>query len=347
MAFRGAILMIRITFLVGNGFDLNIGLDTTYENFYKYYVGRHPNDLLAQAIDDNYLYWADLEMGLGRYTECILADEEDSFWESEEVLEQELVVYLKAQMERVNISDDERKTEVALEMQRSLTRFYEELPRPLKGRIYDVLDGVRENIVYSFISFNYTDVLDQCLNITRKIIPNDFGKHSCNGGLIYSDTVGEALHIHGTTNGDMVLGVNDESQIANKEFCKNNLYKQLLIKEEINKYYDYDKVEQTYKIIDESIIICVYGMSIGQTDRKWWEYICRCLQNNSEKILIIYTKTQKNADFGKYTLFKQRYEMLNRLKNNANVSNEIWDQIKDQIYVKCNSKIFNFSIVDR
>ncbi len=39
-------MAIRVTFLIGNGFDLNLGLDTRYEDFYPHYLedGRFHTD---------------------------------------------------------------------------------------------------------------------------------------------------------------------------------------------------------------------------------------------------------------------------------------------------------------
>ena len=101
--------MARITFLIGNGFDINVGLRTKYRDFYEYYIKKCPNDMLAKNIGKNYEYWSDFEVGLGRYTEKVKTTEIKAFWKSEENLEQELAEYLKVQMNRVNISDKEQE----------------------------------------------------------------------------------------------------------------------------------------------------------------------------------------------------------------------------------------------
>ena len=41
-------------------------------------------------------------------------------------------------------------------------------------------------------------------------------------------------------------------------------------------------------IITESDIICIYGMSIGQTDKIWWERVCDWLMQSDKHILIIF-----------------------------------------------------------
>ena len=54
---------MNITFLVGNGFDLNLKLDTRYTDFYKYYIEHDPKDLLSESIRNDFEMWSDLETG--------------------------------------------------------------------------------------------------------------------------------------------------------------------------------------------------------------------------------------------------------------------------------------------
>lgn len=35
---------MNITYLIGNGFDVNIGLKSSYADFYKSYVNNHPDN---------------------------------------------------------------------------------------------------------------------------------------------------------------------------------------------------------------------------------------------------------------------------------------------------------------
>lgn len=64
---------MKVTFLVGNGYDLNLGLRTTYKDFYKNYVSK----LGLKVIENNVLYdsistdiedWVDFETRLGLFT---------------------------------------------------------------------------------------------------------------------------------------------------------------------------------------------------------------------------------------------------------------------------------------
>jgi abortive infection AbiH-like protein len=66
---------MNVLFFIGNGFDLNLGLKTSYADFYKYYtkiiskssaVNRLKNEISGDLKD-----WSDLELSLGKYTEKI------------------------------------------------------------------------------------------------------------------------------------------------------------------------------------------------------------------------------------------------------------------------------------
>lgn len=340
--------MKRITFLVGNGFDVNVGLDTRYSDFYQYYTKNNPDDMLAKAIEEKYVDWSDLELGLGRYTEQVKEEDEDAFWRSEENLEQELMYFLENQMKRVNIGDGERKRQTANEMKRSLTEFYKEMPVTIRNHIINLM--VEEDIVYSFITFNYTDTLDRCVDATKSIMTSGVERRYVGTSGYCVSTLGEVLHIHGTTDKELVLGVNDEDQIANKSFNAEPINKQCLIKEETNKSYGNGKIEEAREIIDESVIICLFGLSLGSTDKMWWRYICEWLREDRERRLIIYTRVaaeEGRREAGRRKKFAGQKEMRNRFRANAEISDEEWDELSEQIYVECNAELFKFEIVDK
>lgn len=71
---------MKITYIIGNGFDINLGLRTSYENFYKWYVRQSSekdpdvvkkfkseinNHIEKKGTEIN---WSDLEYGLGQYS---------------------------------------------------------------------------------------------------------------------------------------------------------------------------------------------------------------------------------------------------------------------------------------
>lgn len=60
---------MNITLILGNGFDINLGLPTQYSYFYKYYLSLKSDNkerLIKKELKENLPNWADLEMQLGQ-----------------------------------------------------------------------------------------------------------------------------------------------------------------------------------------------------------------------------------------------------------------------------------------
>lgn len=322
-------LQKRVTFLIGNGFDLNIGLNTRYQDFYKYYILKNKDDILAKDIDENYDNWSDLELGLGKYTETVLPIKEEEFWASEQNLENNLVDYLTEEVKRINLDIDDRKKHIENKMAESLLEFYKKLPDEAEKSIKRILSDAKKQ--YFFITFNYTDALDQCVKIIRR------------SRRMKSEGEEDVLHIHGTISGNMVLGVNDESQIANPKFRNKYEYKRLLIKRYINEYCGRENIKKARDIIDGSTIICIYGMSIGATDKMWWQYIGKWLQGCSDRRLVIFAKDSTVYKVKKYS-GNYGEKVKDQFKNVGGLAN-VWNKIKNKIYVEVNADMFDFKVV--
>ena len=77
---------MKILHIIGNGFDLNFGLKTSYKDFYDFYMAalssKNSVNNLKKNISNNYKNWSDLELALGQYT-----DEIKSVQEFDEVFE--------------------------------------------------------------------------------------------------------------------------------------------------------------------------------------------------------------------------------------------------------------------
>ncbi|MBR8697419.1 hypothetical protein I8F93_05065 [Enterococcus gallinarum] len=123
---------MNITFLLGNGFDIQCGLQTSYINFYEYILKKKysieltqdRNDKLVSKIDnmiyseiykskDNIDTWADLELQLGIFTKRLKEENQDTkladkFLDDFEVLREDLNDYLKGIQiqDDIQISDD-------------------------------------------------------------------------------------------------------------------------------------------------------------------------------------------------------------------------------------------------
>ena len=73
----------HVTFLIGNGFDLNVGLKTRYTDFYKIYakenaadsdaISRFKKEILRDEAD-GWQNWMDFEIGLGQQSKLFDSD---------------------------------------------------------------------------------------------------------------------------------------------------------------------------------------------------------------------------------------------------------------------------------
>lgn len=85
----------------------------------------------------------------------------------------------------------------------------------------------------------------------------------------------------------MIVGVNDESQIANKELAKDRRVQMHMIKPRMNVLSEELRSDEAKKIIGTSSIIILFGMSIGATDKDWWKCIAQRMKASESCQLII------------------------------------------------------------
>ena len=71
---------MKILHILGNGFDINLGLPTEYSEFYEYYDKQSSNSesihKLKKHINQNFKNWADLELALGKYSSKVETENE-------------------------------------------------------------------------------------------------------------------------------------------------------------------------------------------------------------------------------------------------------------------------------
>lgn len=60
-----------------------------------------------------------------------------------------------------------------------------------------VIKGCRGTLNYSFVSFNYTNVLDRCVEITKRRLNSDLGVYNADNENQYPQKLGNVVHIHG------------------------------------------------------------------------------------------------------------------------------------------------------
>lgn len=335
---------MNITFFIGNGFDINLGLKTRYMDFYPFFIKYvSEENIIRKWLKEDDKLWADLEEALGEKLEVLEENELEKFYIDKVELDRLLAEYLEMEQGKLSFSKEE---DIRIEFIRSVVNYYDNISLEDKESIENTKGAYKnETFTYQFVSFNYTNTVDKIIDVVKDS-GDVIGTHVDRNYNKWEDRIGEVIHIHGTVEEEMILGVNDVSQIKNDILVENEELLDTFIKQRINKQIGQRKTEFVKKIIDNSHLIYVFGMSIGNTDKIWWEEIIRWLMNDINNKLIVYWKGYEDE-------FKRKIPSItirinNRVKRKifnqgkANFEDKEFDNIKDRIIVVYNAEIFKF-----
>lgn len=255
-----------------------------------------------------------------------------------------LIDYLEKEQSKIVTED---KEDVIYEtMKKSLNNIDSNLSEYEKSMISATMSSYSNEVIkYEFVSFNYTNVLDRILSIcqTKGSI---ISSHKYNASMM-NHSIGSVKHIHGTTEEEMILGVNDPSQIHNEDLKKNSLFLNTFLKPMMNLMIGQRKEDAVNKLIEGSHIICIFGMSLGNTDKLWWNKIMNWLSKNDNNRLIVFYKGFE--DNLRKRIPGKTIRLSDQLKTNIiNQGNLKFDnsasltKLKSRIMISFNSDIFTF-----
>ena len=147
------------------------------------------------------------------------------------------------------------------------------------------------------------------------------------------------MNVHGVIDNFLILGLNDETQLATDFFDTTDLNDLIKPKSlENNREYMRRDAEN---LIGKSDIIVIFGMSIGATDKHWWERIANILINSKNKKLIIHYYEEKPSYLSSRKVRIRREskenEFLSHL-DNLDLTNEQIAQLREQIYIVTKSE---------
>ncbi|WP_165844816.1 AbiH family protein [Staphylococcus saprophyticus] len=292
---------MEITFFIGNGLDLSLGLATKYKDFYDYLTADDDltsedekkytlseDNIFLQEIkkfmennstidveegDAEKIDWSDFEQALGAYTEK-LKDTTDGerYLDDLQEFRKAFINYIATQESKFDINKDDAKTM----FRNTAFYFYKDIRQQDENRIREFLKQTHNRTYnFNFINFNYTNTLTKIINHTDTI--------STSNGETYKAKA--PIHVHRTLKTGTLLGVNDDKQIANPSIFEAD-DKRDIIKPEMQKYDDSTIVDEIDKQIERTHIFVVYGMSMGITDKIWWEKIANQVINYNKYLII-------------------------------------------------------------
>ena len=103
------------------------------------------------------------------------------------------------------------------------------------------------------ISYNYSRALENLLAFSGRKL--HLPEHRSSKRATMATQLSNIKHIHGFTDKDMVLGVNDASQILNESFRLDSYFLDAIVKPECNKSIEHLIDQDCKRIINESNLI--------------------------------------------------------------------------------------------
>lgn len=330
---------MKMVYLIGNGFDINLGLDTRYSDFYKIYNRTNSNnkDVLEfkNSIKSETELWSDLELGLAKHTDAFSKENINNFIFLLDDIQDNLAEYIKSEDWDFTLSkyDEDNFIDDLCHPEK-----YLRLDEKKEIEIYKNMNNTNVNI--SVINFNYTDTFSRMI-ASRK--DNKFNVLKKNNDELITYKFNEEVHVHGTTEENMLIGVNDTSQIVNESFRNDVFFVNNFVKKQMNNNTKKFIEEKCIKLIEEAGIICIFGMSFGETDKCWWELILNQLKEDKCKVIVFnvdkefHPRRSYRIDYYSDRLKKKL------LKYSSNFSVSEKNSIKNNIYTCLNTDMFKIT----
>ena len=333
---------MKITYLVGNGLDLHIGLKTRYQDFYNYLnsfkENKETNNQIYQTIINNNLAinkdkdkvdWSDFEIAIGEYTSKKYKEIDlHKFTVDYEEFIDDFTDFIDKQIEESDVSSF---------LIPAFKVFNDSINKPINLSNRDRMELESDiklisakQLISNFIIFNYTKLFNEIFNYWKTNIKQ-------------TKVVANApIHIHGFCQEEVLLGVNDVSQI-HSSFGEDEIIKTMMVKTYANKFSSSRRFEDAEQIIKDTNLFIIFGMSLGDSDKIWWEKIIENLELNKANKVIIYAHEHESKRIIKHMHHRNiriKYWQDKLIKHSITEDNlDLYSQIFIQFETR---KIFNF-----
>lgn len=316
-------------YLIGNGFDLDLGIDSSYITYYrsKYFTDLCMRSPLARYIKDlnesNYKEnWVDFEEVIKLYCINVLGNEfavekekiiKDQNLKDFEVHFQEIrnsiAQFLSEQASKVDLltlPDSKNSTRIAKEI---VDRY--DLTSNLSGR------KISENNNVKIITFNYTSSLTKLIEIEARkkwAVSNGFGEKFTNNFRKIKDSI---IHIHGSLDADnIILGIEDVGNIIPKETFT------------VRKSIHVDYTKFSLGLMSKANNVTIFGHSLGISDEMYFK-----------KLFTLWKQTPSNNDKRKITIYhkkdpKQKIYFNNRILELIEFTTSDFKELNDYKFIE-------------
>ena len=334
---------INICILVGNGFDMAAGLDTSTFRFVKRFAEQHRDDdspagRLARQIGlDGPENWADFERKLGEYASSVggLVGDEKSIGEyvdAKSAIDDDLLAFVREREDLVDLDKVRDASDVCLASicgwlgaltPRDRKRFLREFNSPYT---FDV----------SFVTLNYTNVLDMMVEQqgpSQRSVSIDYvsGYRLC-----------KLVHAHGDLANNPICGVDNPSQICSDMLAADEGVLETVVKGSTQEMLGSLDDENALALIDAAEVIMVYGSSMGETDARWWRAVIDRLKSaTSKRFVVLFGYRFERSGRSAAKIREEITQIKERLFTSAGMENdEEKRELLDKIFVLSSDSIF-------
>ncbi len=320
--------MATVTFIIGNGFDINLGLKTRFKDVYPSYLEQDSKSSIIQqfkmTIGDSKdtEKWADFEMAMANYAKTF--NNENELIECLTDFRKYLKTYILEEQTRfLNSLTESIKTEAIVnETIRSIQSYCKGVSKNITKQFSNKITAL------NFITYNYTNILDTLIKSLDATV----------------STIGipiKTLHLHGSLDDTPVLGIDNLTQVdTSYKITKSG--QRALIKPIFNKEYDNARIINAENMINTADCLCIFGFSLGDSDLTWRNLIKDWLLGSSLHHLFYYSREliieEARDAYEKLDLEDaKREELLYKLNIKLD------DKILTQVHLPCGNKIFNYT----
>ena len=323
---------MNVTLVLGNGFDLNMGLPTSYSDFYRYYMrveSPKATSLIKHEINDKPQTWADLEKSIGEISKEYQQNT-DAYIEAFENVRDELTKYLM-EVDKYTIPNLGNFAEHFLQDILDVDRYLDNKP---KQEYRDFLKGVNSpnEIELTVVNFNYTSTVEKMMAFKneRAIPPKKVTFH-------------EVIHVHQDLDTGILMGVNDVSQISNEAYGNEFDIRSMMVKPFINEMFAADNDNRAKKVIENSQVIILFGTSFGETDEMWWDWIKAYVYGNNKRIIYCpYENEGIRPTHETNVIRKIHYSKMGLAQRLGGNNQQVINDLYNKIYPVRNNHLFEF-----
>jgi hypothetical protein len=282
-------------YIIGNGFDMDLGIDSSYNSYFR---SKHfevlckssPIAMFVKKLNDknNGENWVDFEEAIKLYCIDLLHKEELSdiektikyqnrrdFENHFNEIRKSISEFLTEEASKIDLSSLQKEKKSLIIAKEIIERFHETSNKG--GGL------ITENNNFKVITFNYTNSLKELIKIeAKKIWIGD--KQFINNIEKLEDNV---IHIHGSlVKNDIILGIEDVPDIVPKEtfFIRKSIF------------VDYSKF--SLELMRKANNVTIFGHSLGTSDEMYFKKLFNLWKQNASsyekrKIIIYHKKDPK------------------------------------------------------